>query len=741
MTLIVSPGMPASIFHDKYARRKDDQSLETWADVAQRMVDGNMALAPDHQPSIDYIYEDQRESFLRLAQEGVIPMSGRHLQHGDADQPSRLGDLFANCTSAMFSWASFLLLMKGAGVGRDYSSGVCWVNWDNLPDCRFVLDGPDNRGAGGHPDYEPWIERLDEAKHKYDSDSEKVRWFGVKDSAEGWAKVIMIMETASFHGNNRDTVFVFDFSMVRQAGAPLLGQQGRPASGPVPFIRALHLIMSVKNAGMKPWKQALFIDHYLAACVVVGGVRRSARLASKWWRDRDVIEFIDIKRGGFLWSANNSIAADAAFWEQARSPKPSHARRVLEAAVGASYYDDTGEPGFFNVDRINEHLDNLETVTAENYISDEYQKRLGDVHPKTFEMISYMLYKATHHAYKFTLNPCGEVPLAIWGANCYVGDVCPANAASRNDVIIAAWRAAEALVRVNTMPCLYQAEVRRTNRIGVSLTGIHEFMWNEFGLDFATSIYEENDKVHEFWTFVDTIREAVEDASALEATRCGLPAPATATIVKPSGTVAKVMNCTEGVHLPSTRHYLRWVMVRSEDVGGFSSKGYPTKDVSAQYADTWVVGFPTRLPLIDMVPEHLLVTAPEASPEEQYRWLELLEKHWLGGGRRNGQISYTLKWRKRDTSFEEYMAMILEHQPRVRCCSLMPELDQDGSAYAYLPEEPISRERYDEVTREIKDAVTLEPYVGADLACESGACPIEVDLRPDAVGNMGVGRM
>ena len=730
-------GMPASIFHDKYARRKGDGSYETWSDVAARMVAGNLDLSPLRHHYLDVmlrihyekIYQEQRDSFLRLAREGVIPMSGRHLQHGDSDQPNKIGDLFANCTSAMFCWASFLLLMKGAGVGRDYSSGVCWVDWNNLPDCRFVLDAPDNMGRGGHPDYEPWIETLADARHKYDADSEKVRWFGIEDSAEGWAKVVMIMETAAFHKNNRDTVFVFDFSKVRKAGSPLLGQQGRPASGPVPFIRALHQVMTIKNAGFKPWKQALFIDHFLAACVVVGGVRRSARLASKYWRDRDVIEFIDIKRGGFLWSANNSIAVDAEFWVQARSPKPSHGRRVFEAAVGASYYDDTGEPGFFNVDLINEYLTDLDSVTAQNYISDEYKRRFGDIHPKTFEMIDYMLFKAKHHVYKFTLNPCGEIPLAIWGANCYVGDVCLANAGTALDAIDACRRLAEALVRVNTMPCLYQAEVRRTNRIGVSLTGLHEFAWDQFNLGFLTMLLPHNDPTKAFWSLVSDMRLAVESAAAKEAQRCGLPPPATATTVKPSGTVAKVMNCTEGVHLPATRHYIRWVMRTAIEAKAFAERGYPVKDVSAQYANTWVVGFPTCLPFIEQIPDDMLVTASEATPEEQYQWLKLLEQNWLGGERRNNQISYTLKWKKSVTSFEQYMAMILEHQPQVRCCSLMPELEQDASAYAYLPEEPVSKERYDELMAAICDRTEAEPYDKDRLACEGGACPIEPDLR------------
>lgn len=729
---IVPDGMPASVFRDKYARRRDDGSFETWEECATRTVIGNLSLRPDN---FEDIYEQQRAELLRLAVKGVIPFSGRHLQHGDADQRHKIAELFVNCTSSMFSWTSFLLLMKGCGVGRDYSSDMCYVDWDYLPNCRFVLAGPDKLGKGGHPDYQDWIESLDEAKHKYDPEGERVRWFEVGDSAEGWARVVMIMETAAFHKHNADTIFVFDFSKVRRRGAPLRGQQNRPASGPVPFIRALLQVMSIKGAGMKPWKQAMFVDHYLAGCVVVGGVRRAARDAVKSCHDRDVIEFIDIKRGGYLWSANNSILSDTQFWEKAQSPKPSHDRRVYEAAAGSAYWDDTGEPGFFNVDLVNDDSRNLGEVTTETYLSAAFVERMGGLHARTSEMIEYHLNRAKLKRYRYIPNPCFEIPLAIWGAYCDIGDICLANTTNLEEVITAARRLAEALVRVNTMTCMYEAETRRTNRIGVSLTGIHEFLWRAWGLSFRQAINPSDPVAYEFWMFIGEVRRAVEEAADEESVRCGLPTPATYTCIKPSGTISKVMGCTEGAHLPAKRHYVRWVAFQhgSSEVRRYEAAGYPVKDVSHQYRDTVVVGFPTCLPIVNEIPDGLLVTASEATPEEQFAWLRLLEKHWLGDDRRNGQVSYTLKWQKSQVGFEDYLAMVLREQPTVRCCAMMPELEQDGSAYAYLPEEPVTKAEYDALVARIA-AVRLEAYDAEALACEGGACPIERDIHDSSIG-------
>lgn len=739
----VPPGMPRSIFNDKYSRLKDPTdptSFQSWGERLTEVVDGNFSLVYDDM-------EMARETTayrqtLALAKKGLIPFSGRHLQHGDLNQGKRTGDLFCNCTASMLSYGVFELLMKGCGVGRDYSADICFVDWNNLPDCRFVL-------SREHPDYEPWIEAAEDARHKYDTESEAVRWFNVEDSAEGWAKVVMIMETAAFHKRNRDTMFVFDLSKVRKAGEPLKGQQNRPASGPKPFIMALHQVMSIKNAGMKPWKQALYIDHYLAACVVVGGVRRSARIAVKSWFDRDVIEFIDIKRGGHLWSANNSILVDVDFWQQAQSPAPSHARRVFDAAVASSYFDNTGEPGFFNADRINTDERNMDSITVETFLSPKFVQMFGGIHARTKEMIGYHLDKAKKKRFRFIPNPCGEIPLAVYGAYCNIGDLCLAYAGSLEETLVAAARLAEALVRVNTMDFMYQAEVQRTNRIGVSLTGIHEFAWRHFGLSFPDLVKYSVEQIQDysklaqdepysfdgkhmqvtrFWLFIDKLRQQVEEAANKMSERLGLPHPSTYTCIKPSGTISKVMFCTEGAHLAASLYYIRWIMqaANTKTVQDHIARGYPVKDVSKHYNDTVVIGFPTKQPIVEMMPADLVVTAPEASFEDQFRWLQLLEAFWLGPDRRNAQISYTLKYDPKVVTYDRYVEYILKYQPTVRCVSLMPQIDK--SAYEYVPEEVIDAETYYSLMGRIKAPVTAELYDNEALTCEGGACPIEPNL-------------
>lgn len=1080
----IPQGMPRSVFQNKYARKKSDGTFQSWAERVTEVVEGNFLLDPRNQTYDHADMVTDLERTLELARAGVMAFSGRHLQHGGSDQKMLRGEKFTNCSTAMFSFIKFWLLLKGSGVGRCYDGDLCRVNWDNMPNVRFVLRGPDPvTGLGGHPDYEDWIESLQSAQHAYDSESESVRWFEVADSAEGWVKVVEVLETAAWQEKHRDKLFIFDFSSIRPNGTPIVGQQGRPASGPIPLIKALVEVSRVKGAGMRPWKQAMFVDHYLASCVALGGVRRSARIATKTWRDRDVIEFVDIKRGGFLQSANNSVTLDDEFWEKAASPAPSHARRVFEAMTSAGYFDRTGEPGYLNVHEMTWKEDGLKNITADNIFSDEAKEFLS-LHPRTLSMVSALLDHAKAKKYPYLVNPCvtgdtwvmtdkgprqvldlqggsftaivdgkpyrasafwktgtkqvyrvktargyevrltenhkvkvsreggfewvevgdlvpgddmvinnhkdlqgwsgkgtfeegwlvgevigdgghnpdkyltyvrfwgsskdrmaklaadrvrnldclvrsdfgdgtynsyndttqvaaraltemvseyltpgdklplasleetssdfhvgflrgffdadgsvqgslqkgvsvrlaqhnrerlvvaqrmlarlgiastvyfnrkdagmsllpdgrggmrnypvkamhelvisrdsidrfaevvgfeepckaeklgvifnerkrgpyrdrwtssvteivpdgvedvydctvdevhefdanglavhncGEIVLACYGGYCVIGDICLANAESLEEVLDSAALMAKFLMRTNTMPFLYEAEVARTNRIGVGLTGIHEFAYKLFGLSFYDLL--DTDKSKEFWSFICDLRQAVNSACEKYASILGCNVPHTQLTMKPSGTISKIMFCTEGAHLSAFVYYLRWVQypINSPEVSDHIMRGYPVKDISHQYPGHVVVGFPTKLPIADLTSGEV-VCASDVAMQDHYRWLQILEENWLGFEYGN-QISYTLSYNPAKVGYEEYMRLILDNQPHVRACSVMPEVDL--SAYAYLPQEKISKAKYEKLISKI-NRYEAESYSEADLACESGACPIEFNIN------------
>ena len=258
------PGMGEAV-----AARTVNRKGETWADVAERVAAGNAAILGDDPAPLRQHLEN-----------ATVLMSGRHLQHGDLTQPDRNIEIFANCSTASQRSIAFYLLLNGSGVGSSYDDEICIVDFRNMPQvfCTIRADHPDVV-AGRIQGFPETREVVAQANAKYSV-------FRVPDSREGWAQAVEKVEVAAFRGDIGHQILILDFSAVREYGAPIGGMQDRPASGPGPLMQALRRVAEVREqSDWAPWRQAMQIDHELAECVLVGGARRSARIAVKNWRD------------------------------------------------------------------------------------------------------------------------------------------------------------------------------------------------------------------------------------------------------------------------------------------------------------------------------------------------------------------------------------------------------------------------------------------------------------------------
>lgn len=716
---------------------------EKWAEVAERVALGNSSLNPaDADTEFQKLHHHLRQASTL--------MSGRHLQHGDANQPNRNQEVFTNCSTAASTFLSFYLLMNGSGVGRAYDDWMMKVDYSFLPIVVPVC-------SQFHADVISGEIKCDSVSDVIrNSDGCRIHTFKVPDSREGWAKVIEKMEVMAYHKTFRDDILILDFSDVRPRNSPIKGMQNRPASGPSPLIEAVKKIATLRDADMQPWKAAMYADHYASECVLVGGARRSARMSTKTWRDINVLEFISVKKGGVLWSSNNSVTVDETFWRYVNTDSHAylnstewawwrHAKMVFKAVCEASYKDGTGEPGF-----INQHmLTQNDAGMAETYdesgsfaqskryqLDRESQALAGDLAKAFLKM-----------PYKMITNPCGEITLAMLGGYCIIADVVPFHAGYSLDPRVCSdevsyhhhWDAdaedafrtvTRALIRVNTMDSLYSKEVARTNRIGVGLTGIHEYAWSRFGFAWKELIDEQASMP--FWLMLSRFKRAVQSEAAAYSAKLGLVTPHTDTTMKPSGTISKLFGLTEGAHLPSMREYIRWVQFRHDDplITEYRNKGYPVRELQTYKGHT-IVGFPTRPTICELGMGDRLVTAAEATPEEQYKWLMLLEKYWITGVKEDGvkplretgnQVSYTLKYLPDVVSFEDFMQAMKEYQSQVRCCSVMPQTNT--TAYEYTPEQGVNKAEFDAISQAIIDEMAED--IGLEhVDCAGGACPID----------------
>lgn len=719
-------GMGQAVADRTINRKKADGQIESWSDVALRVAQGNAMLFP----------KDEAAEFKKMhrhLRQASLLMSGRHLQHGDELQPTRNMEVFTNCATSATSFLEFYLLLNGSGVGRAMDDELMHVDYKYLPIIVPVIDPMHADVLSGEI-----AERLDKRSAEHLYRSKTIHYFDVPDSREGWAKTIEKMEVMAFQRKHKNCVLILDFSHVRPRNAPIHGMQNRPASGPGPLILAIEKIAKLRDAQMEPWRSTMFADHYLAECVLVGGARRAARMATKTWRDKTIFDFINLKRGGFLWSSNNSVTVDEEFWKYVNDPAiksdiAHHARNVFEAITLASYYDGTGEPGIINQDKLTQKEDGFE-----NYLDGHFaESKKYKLDEETIDLTKLLALTASNMQYHQITNPCGEITLNLLGGYCVIADVVPYHATSDEDAADAFRTATRALMRVNLMDSMYNKEVKRTNRIGVGITGFHEWAWSRFGLGWKDIIDE--DKSKEMWQMLSYFKRQVVEEAKSYALVLGTNAPHTDTTIKPAGTTSKLFGLTEGAHLPSMREFLRWVQFRNDDplVEEYKRRGYPVKALKT-YSGTTVVGFPTRPEICKLGMNDKLVTAAEATPEEQFQYLRLIEKYWIRGVAEDNvtplpesgnQVSYTLKYNPSTLGFEEFKQALILGQSSIRCCSVMPQTD--SSAYEYQPEEMMTTSRYQQIVREIEsNGESTDNDIKEDVSfehvdCASGACPVD----------------
>ncbi|MBR0684221.1 recombinase [Roseomonas eburnea] len=756
------------------------EDRECFGRVADRVAEGNMSLLGRPLGAREVA---ERARLRNAIATGALITSGRHLQHGDAQQATRNMEVFTNCATAIASFAKFYLLLNGSGVGRAYDDALVAVDWAGAPDVLLHLspehpDYPQDRAAlhrfGVEFGLLPWdssVAAFDEAAVRgflareliLDPASvpEGAIHHAVEDSREGWAKAIERLESLAFAGAS-DRRLVLDFSAIRPRGAPIGGMQGRPASGPLSLMRAFmairrEVIAPARDGRLaEPWEQAMLVDHHLSVEVQVGGARRAARMATKNWRDPGILRFIRAKSEGGLWTANNSVMVDRAFWRGVQAARAGsaraedrHALAVFEEATRCAFVN--GEPGFINGDMLEDHRTGRAREKPVHHDGRDVRSARYRVEHAA-GLLADLSARAAEAHFPCTTNPCGEIVLHVTGGYCVIADfapllACPMDPASvipgvLDDATAAEWDArvedsvrlgVRFLMRANSMDALYAEEVRRTNRMGIGPTGLHEWAWARFGLGFDDLLDEERSAP--FWEALARFSEAAKDEADAYAEELGRVRPFTVTTVKPAGTTSKLFGLTEGAHLPARRQYLRWVQFKGtrNEAGAwhadadplladYEARGYPVRELRS-FPGMSVVGFPT-LPLIQRLGlGDRLKTAPEASPEDQYRWLSLMERHWIGAERGN-QISYTLKVYTDRHDLEAFRDILLTHQPQVRCCAVLPSAPDAALGYEYLPEEEVAEDTFQAIVAAIRDPALHEALDLAHLACANGVCPI-----------------
>ncbi len=363
----------------------------------------------------------------------------------------------------------------------------------------------------------------------------------VEDSKMGWAQAIQDLIHDLYY---KGTIRRLDTHLVRLAGEPLKTFGGR-ASGPAPLEEVAEFITRtfVKAQG----RQLSSLECHdicckIAACVVVGGVRRSALISLSDLDDEEMREcksgewYIDNKQRAL---ANNS----AVYYDR---PSRSEMAAEWDGLVASG----SGERGIFNRSAANRQAARIGRSTA----------------------------------YDFGTNPCAEILLRPFEF-CNLTEVM----ARPNDTVETLHRKVQLATILGTFQStltnfdylrpIWKQHCDEERLLGVSLTGIFDCPL----------------------LFDDELQSSLRDASRASnkewAGKLGINASAMITCVKPSGTVSQLTDTASGIHPRYAPYYIRRVRNDAKDpVTKFLVDQGFTAEVDFYNKDARVFSFPMKAP-------------------------------------------------------------------------------------------------------------------------------------------------
>ena len=213
----------------------------------------------------------------------------------------------------------------------------------------------------------------------------------------------------------------------------------------------------------------------------------------------------------------------------------------------------------------------------------------------------------------------------------------------------------------------------RNRRIGASLSGIAQFIGDRGLESFKTwleegyNIIQSYDKIYSDWFAV--------------------PKSIKTTSIKPSGSISLLPGATPGLHYPESKYYIRRIIVaKNSDLVPFIKKaGYNTPDYLDEPETSLSVEVPVFIGDIR--------TISEVSMWEQLELAAFIQEHWA-----DNQVSCTVTVKEHEKA--DIANALNYYQYRLKGISFLPKLEK--GAFPQMPYEEISKEKYDELTKNIK---------------------------------------
>jgi ribonucleoside-triphosphate reductase len=204
-----------------------------------------------------------------------------------------------------------------------------------------------------------------------------------------------------------------------------------------------------------------------------------------------------------------------------------------------------------------------------------------------------------------------------------------------------------------------------------------------------------------------------------------LPRPKNVTTVKPSGTLSKIMDTTEGVHKPLGKYIFNNVNFSRHDplIGILRDANYNVFDHPTDPEGT-LVTFPISYEDVEFSKENDKEVNIESAIEQLERY-KLVQNNWC-----QQNVSATISYSPSEV--DDIVDWLYNNWDSYVGVSFIYRNDPTKSAkdlgYLYLPQEVVTKQEYDNYVErllpiDLEGANTFEEI--KDEECATGACPIK----------------
>jgi ribonucleoside-triphosphate reductase len=473
----------------------------------------------------------------------------------------------------------------------------------------------------------------------------------IPDTREGWVESVSLLINSYL--KPEQSIYVFDYSLIRPAGTPIK-TFGGTAAGHEPLEKLhnhIRRIFNKKRAGSKLTRVDIAdLGNLIGVCVVSGNVRRSAELLMGRLDDQ---EFLNLKNPAKYPERNSYDAAAPGWaWMSNNSVEVSVGSNLEHIVSGISL---NGEPGVIWMD-----------------VTRKYGRLADPANNKDWRAAGY--------------NPCAEQSLESFEC-CTLVETYLNRHESKEDYLRTLKFAYLYAKTVTLLPTHWEetnAIMQRNRRIGTSMSGVANFA-DRVGLpvlrewmDEGYSVIQDYDRVYSEWL---GIRESIKT-----------------TTVKPSGTVSILAGESPGVHwTPGGQYFLRAIRFSNEDpmLPLFKASGYKVEKASESPKTTSVVYFPIK--------SDALRSEKDVSIYEKMSLAATAQRHWS-----DNSVSVTVSFNS-NTEKDAVGTVLHMFDGQLKTVSFLP---MGNETYPQMPYTQITEAEYEKYTFKLLPIDFTDVYAG-----------------------------